>query len=151
MIEVLIALAVASFCLLSIYGLLSTALSINQNLILQTEATQIVCSVVEDISSTPSTATSSPRFQINLPTSGSAVGTTATLYFDQDGNNLPASSVTNAVYSVSIMMTPPTQATQKQPTVLGVVAYWPPYSDSETTSQVLAQHSVQFTTEIDRN
>src|SRR5439155_15142057 len=75
LIEVTLALGVAGFCLLAVFGLLPVGVQTNQRALSQTAATVILSSVVADLRATPTTATTSTQYQITF-------GTAKTLYFD---------------------------------------------------------------------
>ena len=75
LIEVTLALGVAGFCLLAVFGLLPIGVQTNQRSLSQTAATAILSSVVADLRATPTTATTSTQYQITF-------GTAKTLYFD---------------------------------------------------------------------
>ena len=75
MIEVTLALGVAGFCLIAVFGLLPIGVQTNQRALSQTAATTILSSVVADMRATPTTATTSTQYQITF-------GTAKTLYFD---------------------------------------------------------------------
>jgi type II secretory pathway pseudopilin PulG len=78
LIEVTLALGVAGFCLLAVFGLLPVGVQTNQRSLSQTAATAILSSVVADMRATPTTATTSMQYQI-------AFGAAKTLYFDSSG------------------------------------------------------------------
>lgn len=75
LVEVTVALGIAAFALLAIFGLLPIAAQTNSNATSQTAAANILSAVTADIRATPKTATASPQFGVD-------VGTNATLYFD---------------------------------------------------------------------
>jgi uncharacterized protein (TIGR02598 family) len=90
LVEVTIAVGVAGFCLLAIFGLLPIGLKSNQAAINQTLGNSILTSVATDLRNTPSTAprglaTNSPQFQIPLPANPVTTPTSSTLYFSENG------------------------------------------------------------------
>ena len=78
LVEVTLALGVAGFCLIAVFGLLPVGVQTNQRALSQTAATAILSSVVADLRATPTTATTSTQYQITF-------GTAKTLYFDSSG------------------------------------------------------------------
>lgn len=83
LVEVTLALGVASFCLLTVFGLVPIGLTSNQNASEQTAAAGIATAISSDLHGTPVVSGSSSRFHISVPAAG---GTgTHTVFFSQDG------------------------------------------------------------------
>jgi hypothetical protein len=78
LVEVTLALGVAAFCLIAVFGLLPVGLQTNRNANSQTAATNIITSVEADLRATPKTTTTSLQFRITFDTP-------KTLYFDSQG------------------------------------------------------------------
>jgi uncharacterized protein (TIGR02598 family) len=82
LVEVTLALGIAAFCLIAVFGLMPVGIQINRNATSQTDATNILVSVVSDLRATSKTANSgngpSPQFGITF-------GTNKTLYFNGTG------------------------------------------------------------------
>jgi len=78
LVEVTLALGVAAFCLIAVFGLVPIAVQTNRNATSQTRATNIMAAVVADLRATPTAATTSTEFGIRF-------GTNVTLYFDGEG------------------------------------------------------------------
>ncbi len=78
LVEIVLALGVAAFCLIAIVGLMPVGVQINRNATSQTAATNIMAAIVADLRTTPAVATTSPQFAITF-------GTDKTLYFDASG------------------------------------------------------------------
>src|SRR5206468_5870499 len=76
LIEVTLALGIAAFCLISVFGLIPIAVQTNRNATSQTAATAIVASVIADMRAT--TSATSPQYGITF-------GTPKTLYFEGAG------------------------------------------------------------------
>jgi uncharacterized protein (TIGR02598 family) len=94
LIEVTLALGVAAFCLLAVFGLMPVGVQTNRNATSQTAATNIIAAVVSDLRATPSASTVSSQFAITF-------GTAKTLYFDGAGQS--ATSLTaDSRYQVNI-------------------------------------------------
>jgi len=95
LVEVVLALGVAAFCLIAIVGLMPAGVQTNRNATSQTAATNIMAAVVADLRSTPAAATTSPQFAITF-------GTDKTLYFDASGQ-ASTSLGPDSRYRLSIM------------------------------------------------
>jgi len=78
LVEIVLALGVAAFCLIAIVGLMPVGVQTNRNATSQTAATNIMAAIVADLRTTPAVATTSPQFAITF-------GTDKTLYFDASG------------------------------------------------------------------
>jgi Tfp pilus assembly protein PilV len=81
LVEVTLALGIAAFCLIAVFGLVPIAVQTNRNATSQTAATNIMAAVVADLRATPKANTTSAQFCIPFATSG----TSAPLYFDGAG------------------------------------------------------------------
>ena len=78
LIELTLALGIAAFCLIAVFGLIPVGVQTNRNATSQTRATNIMAAVVSDLRATPNATTTSAQF-------GIAFGTNATRYFDGEG------------------------------------------------------------------
>jgi uncharacterized protein (TIGR02598 family) len=78
LVEVVLALGVATFCLIAVVGLMPVGVQTNRNAAFQTAATNIMAAIVADLRTTPAAAATSPQFAITF-------GTDKTLYFDASG------------------------------------------------------------------
>jgi uncharacterized protein (TIGR02598 family) len=78
LIEVTIALGVASLCLMAVFALLPIGVQTNRAAIGDTVASSILAAVTSDLRSTPKTNSTSTQFGLNF-------GTDTTLYFDGEG------------------------------------------------------------------
>jgi len=82
LVEVTLALGIAAFCLIAVFGLMPVGVQANSNATSQTAATNIVAAIVADLRATPKTSGTwtgtSSQFCISL-------GTSRTLYFDHEG------------------------------------------------------------------
>jgi hypothetical protein len=97
LVEVTLALGIAAFCLIAVFGLMPIGVQTNRNATSQTAATSILSSVVSDIRTTAgATAGSAPSalYRIIIPARGS-IGNPQTRYFDGEGrcSTDPAGSV----------------------------------------------------------
>lgn len=135
LIEVALALGVAAFALVAIIGLIPIGLNSNKASIEQTEAATLAASVVADLRATPvaipAAAKNSPRFQIPLPVSGSAMHT---LFLREDGSaagslDTGAGPGQEPRYRVTLFFTAPAAATQKSATTVRVLVTSPALID----------------------
>lgn len=76
LVEVTLALGVAAFCLITVFGLIPVGVQTNRNATSQTAATNIIASVIADMRAT--TSSISPQYGITF-------GSAKTLYFDGAG------------------------------------------------------------------
>jgi uncharacterized protein (TIGR02598 family) len=93
LVELVLALGVAGFCLFAVFALMPVGMQTNRNATSQTAATNIIAGIVADLRATPA-ATTSPQFAITF-------GTDKTLYFDTSGQASTSLS-TDSRYRLSI-------------------------------------------------
>jgi uncharacterized protein (TIGR02598 family) len=124
LVEVTLALGVAGFCLIAVFGLLPIGVQTNQRALSQTAATAILSSVMADMrpaAQATSASVLSPLFQINIPVSGGSNVTPQTLYFDGAGQFTVAPGTTSR-YQLNVTFPPN-----------GGLAYSPTYADLKVT------------------
>ena len=92
LVELTLALGIAAFCLMAVFGLMPVGVQTNRNAASQTTATNIIASVITDMRST--TSSTSPQYGITF-------GTAKTLYFDGAGQ-FTTSLGANSRYRISI-------------------------------------------------
>ena len=78
LVEIVLALGVAGFCLVAVVGLMPVGVQTNRNATSQTAATNIMAAIVADLRTTPAAATTSPQFAITFDTE-------KTLFFGASG------------------------------------------------------------------
>ena len=78
LVEVTLALGIAAFCLIAVFGLVPVAALTNRNAASQTRATNIMASVIADLRATPNANPTSTQFVITF-------GTCKRLYFNSEG------------------------------------------------------------------
>ena len=102
LIEVTLALGVAAFCLIAVFGLMPVGVQTNRSATSQTAATNIIAAVVADLRATPTAVTTSTQYGITF-------GTSAILYFDAAGQ-FSTSLGTNSRYQLNVTWnnSPPT-------------------------------------------
>jgi Tfp pilus assembly protein PilV len=76
--ELTIALGVAAFCLIALFGLMPVGVQTNRNATSQTAATNIAAAVIADLRATPTFNAASTQYVITF-------GTNKRLYFDGTG------------------------------------------------------------------
>src|SRR6266516_2086776 len=81
LVEVTLAIGIAAFCLIAVFGLMPIAVQTNRNATSQTAASNIIASVIADLRATTKANTTTAQFCIPFATSG----TSAPLYFDSAG------------------------------------------------------------------
>lgn len=118
LVEVVLALGVASFCLMAVFALLPIGMQSNRAAVGQTASTAILSSVVADLRATPA-AGSSTQFKISK-------GSTTTLYFDSEGR---ASSAIRADSRYRVTVTFRSPAFKYSPTFAHVAVTWPAAAD----------------------
>jgi type II secretory pathway pseudopilin PulG len=78
LVEVTLALGVAAFCLIAVFGLMPVGVQTNRNATSQTEGTNIIAAVTADLRATSETQTVTTQYRITF-------GTSKTLFFDGAG------------------------------------------------------------------
>jgi uncharacterized protein (TIGR02598 family) len=134
LIEVTLAIGIAAFCLIAVFGLVPVAVLTNRNATSQTAATNVVASVIADMRAT--TSPISPQYGITF-------GTAKTLYFDGVGQFTTLLGA-NSRYRVSITF-------PSSPSGLryaDIKATWPAPVDPATTTP---SGSAEMFAAFDRN
>jgi type II secretory pathway pseudopilin PulG len=80
LVEVTLALGIAAFCLIAVFGLMPVGMQTNRNAKSQSRATNLMAAVMADVRATPRTKTQS--LQLCIPLSGAPP---PPLYFDSEG------------------------------------------------------------------
>jgi uncharacterized protein (TIGR02598 family) len=134
LVELTLAMGVAAFCLLAVFGLMPIGVQTNRNATSQTAAANILASVIADLRSTPLTTppggvTTSLQYQIPIPANpvGSATSVPP-LFFAEDGT-FSASIQAQSRYQVNITFRPtspnPNGSNTHLPTLADVKLTWP--------------------------
>jgi len=151
LVEITIALGVASFCLLAIVGLLQTGLTSEKATIGQTAGGGIMSLVYSDLTATPLNVSSSPAFQISL--SNQTLNTPQTIYFSESGDPTgnPGSAPTGeSRFRATVGIQSPTNA--HSPALARIVVTWPAQADPQPDQwAVKASGSVEVLTALDRH
>jgi uncharacterized protein (TIGR02598 family) len=146
LVEVTLALGVAGFCLIAIFGLLPLGISSNQAATEQIAAANLLTAVVTDLRATANvppkgSAQTSPAFGIALPAPGTPE-TLTTSFLSADGRRV--SSASDARYQLNVWITPP--ATGRTATAARLLITWPAPANVGK-----ALGSVETFTALDRN
>ena len=127
LVEVTLALGVAAFCLIALFGLLPLGVQTNQTSISQTAAASVLSSVGADLRATPKTSLRSPQYDITF-------GAAKFLYFDAEGRSVsPTDPNTTPRYRVTITF-PASPVGAFAPTFVSLKVTWPALVDPATTT-----------------
>jgi|ERR1043166_390235 uncharacterized protein (TIGR02598 family) len=127
LVEVTLALGLAAFCLIALFGLLPLGTQTHQSSISETAAASLLASVVADLRTTPKASLTSPQFEITF-------GTAKILYFDEAGRSVvPADTNANPRYRATITF-PPSPAGPAAPTFVSLKVSWPASVDPAVTT-----------------
>lgn len=151
--EVAVALAIASFCLTSIVGMIPVGLLANQAASGQTVTNGIVSSVVADLRGAPlpTTATPAPTsLQYSIPIPANSKTSTSSLFFATDGS-FSSTQQKNSVYMVvvSFLNNGATATTDKTSTFANISINWPIPPAATTASK--CANSYQTFIALDRS
>jgi uncharacterized protein (TIGR02598 family) len=156
LVEVTLAMGIAAFCLLAVFGLMPIGVQTNRNATSQTRATNILASVIADLRSTPLTtppglATASVQYQIPIPANPVVLSVTSVspLFFAEDGT-FSTSIQAQSRYQVNITFRPtspnPNGSNAHLPTLADVKLTWP-----APATLANASGSVEMFAAFDRN
>jgi uncharacterized protein (TIGR02598 family) len=129
LVEVALALGIAAFALVAVFGLLPLGITSNQNSVEQTIAAGVATAVAADLRATPagtvgsSASVLSSRYQIPIPGSGGGESTLSPpLYLKEDASVQTTASA--ARYQVNVTLTAP--AAGRAATMARILVTWPP-------------------------
>ena len=128
LVEVTLALGVAAFCLIAVFGLVPVGVQTNRNANSQTAATNIIAAVTADLRATPNGNITSAQFGISIPTDPTSPpdpppcsGTQTTLF-----NSAGQVVTTDARYRMVVtFLKNPTATTTTGATFVNVKVTWP--------------------------
>jgi len=152
LVEVTIALGIASFCLIAIFGLLPTGLNSNKAALEQTAATSLLTAVDADLRAAPNpppggSGQSSAEFQIDIPAAGGAptpAESPITKYVSESGQVVNVAGA--ARFLLRVWMTPPSAPNLKRATMVRLLVSWP-----AAATPANAAGTVDSVTALDRN
>lgn len=136
LVEVTLALGVAAFCLIALFGLMPIGVQTNRNATSQTAATDIMAAVLADLRATPKSVNTSTQFTITF-------GSPATLYFDS--SNQLTSLGPNSRYQLDITWSGSTGLSYAD-----LKVRWPPNMPQVSPAPV-PNGSVEMFAAFDRN
>jgi len=128
LVEVVLALAITSFCLIVLLGILPVSLTTIKNASEETAGINVISTIVSDLKSTPSTNAASLVYGLALPTAGASV---TNFVVDPSGQMLSGVNASGAQYKVTVTMDGPTS----QNTITGVARVsWPAQAVTPTAT-----------------
>jgi type II secretory pathway pseudopilin PulG len=163
LIEVTLALGVAAFCLVVVFGLLPLGITSNQNSIQQSAAASMSRAIVADLHTAPPasslvTTSTSAIFGIPIPAAGAGTSIRDTLYLRQDGTtggapiNQDANGAFNPLYRATLYFYPPPVGGQRTATFARLLITWPALADSKAgVDPINFTGSYEVDISLDRN
>ena len=147
LVEVTLALGVAAFCLLSVFGLLSVGFNSNQSSSQETEACGLLSSIIADLNACPKTSppgqqTTTVAYSIAIPANPVVQQTQTELFFNADGQWSSAAGP-EARYRVVIGFRPNGTASRAA-TLVNLSITWP-------AAAAKSSGSVETLIALDRN
>jgi uncharacterized protein (TIGR02598 family) len=127
LVEVTLALGIAAFCLIAVFGLMPVGVQTNRNATSQTSATSILSDVIAYMRATPKTTSISTQYGIAFSTNS-----TTTLYFDGQGQ-FATSLGANSRYRLTVTI-PNNPAGPNSATFADLKVTWPAAVDPTTTT-----------------
>ena len=141
LVEVTVALGLAAFCLIGLFGLLPLGVQTNQSSISQTAAASVLSSVVADFRATPKTSPTSLQYEITF-------GAAKILYVDGEGRVVVSANANAAPrYRVTIAF-PQSPDGAFAPTFVSLKVSWPALVDPATATPA---GSMETFTALDRH
>lgn len=148
LVEVTLALGIAAFCLIAVFGLMPVGIQTNRNAISQTAATSLIASVLADIRATAratASATPSALYNLNIPARDDSNTTPQTRYFDSTGQ-FTMSPTANSRYQLNVTFPANLGPGTSKVTYGYLKVTWPAAATSANVSG-----SVQMFAAFDRN
>lgn len=143
LVELTLALGIAAFCLMAVFGLMPVGVQTSRNASSQTASTSILANVVSDLRRAPvprptPTPVRSSLYGIMIPATGDANGTPQILYFDENGRfatSIAAPSPSPWVPRYQLRVTFPSPAPNNSgSTYADLKVTWPAAVDPSTTA-----------------
>jgi hypothetical protein len=157
LVEVAMALAIASFTLITLMALLPVGIQSYRDADAQSAMVNLATMIVRDLAATPSSGTS-PRFGFSIPAAGgtSSGVTPQTVYVDT--SEMPAGTypypgtppTAKSIYRISVFFLPPATAGQTMSTVARVLITFPASADPQPKT-VPTTYSNMFQTMVSLN
>ena len=157
LVEVALALGVASFCLVAVMALVPLGVDTGQMASDQTTAGSILTQVLADLRATPKTSppgatTTSTEYTVPIPanTAGAPATTPTVRYFGNSAQLFSLSPVSGTSrYRLTISFLPP--AGGRTATQLTLLVSWPPQVDPANAATGMPTGRVQIFAALDRN
>lgn len=124
LVELTLAIGIAAFCLIAVFGLLPIGVQTNQAAISQTAAASILSAVVSDLRATSGTSDTSAQFGINF------VSPSQTLYFDEVGRSTSVADGPRYRLTITLPVNP---AGTNAARFAALKISWPAAADPATT------------------
>lgn len=130
LVEVAVALSIASFCIVTLMGLIPVGLHNYQQANSQSAMVNLTTGVAQDLQSTAVSVATSPRFQFNIPAPGASTGTPPPQNAYVDASGTPQTNLTNdSIYRISVAFFPPASGL-KNATVARIMVTFPAQADT---------------------
>lgn len=159
MVEVALALGIATFCLLVLFALIPQGLSSKRETLHNTIAAGLASEVLSDIRNVPPGTTMTPRFQLTIPAVGgldSIASSPRSIYFAQNGawkDTLVAAGPDASVYRVTIGFKPPATGAVRTTgaTAVRILVNWPAAAYPSPDWPQHQSDSFELSSWLDRN
>jgi uncharacterized protein (TIGR02598 family) len=134
MIEMVVALGVAAFCLIAVFGLMPVGVQTNQRSTSQTAATGILSSVIADMRATPLASATTTQYQITIGTpTPPTPPVPKRLYFNGEGQFVSNSPAADSRYRLDVTF-PANPAGANAATFAYLRVTWPAATDPATNA-----------------
>jgi Tfp pilus assembly protein PilV len=157
LVEVTLALGVAAFCLLAVFGLLPTGLNSDRNSTQQTAAASLARAIAADLrvapKTLPATDQNSPRYGITIPATGSP---SHTIFLKDDGTSVggqdaSADPTQNPKFRATLYFNA-SGASLREATGVRILLTWPALADKTAgTPPTNYSGAYETFTALDRN
>jgi type II secretory pathway pseudopilin PulG len=150
LVEVTLALGIAAFALLAIFGLLPVGLNSNQASIEQTAAASMARAIVADLRTTTPTSSASASYNIAIPPPAPPPITPQQLLLREDGSlDITTPRGANSRYLGYVTFTVPAQP--KGATMVRLLITWPAAADLVHNPPTNYSGSYEIVTALDRH
>lgn len=157
LVEVAVALGIASFCLITLMALLPVGIQNYRDADSQSAMVNLTTMIVRDLEAAPSSGTS-PRFQFSIPSAGgAATPSTApvSLYVDASGvktGAIGSAPTSGSIYRISVFFLPPSLTGQKLATAARILITFPANADPNPgTVPTTYSNMFETTASLNRN
>jgi len=131
LIEIVIAMGIAAFCLVAIFGLIPAGLKTNKQSLSETMAAGLASRIAADLRGTPSTTNTSFLYAIPIPAAG---GTNQYSFFlRDDGSATNIATPIGVNYRATVLITAPAAGNRIADTA-SIMITWPALADPNTNN-----------------